>query len=325
MRFLFRVVVLLLCGLALIIVAIIFYYGSLPNIRCRLAKAGPLSPGSSFRRLVSGGRERCYLLFVPSLHPPLGSCPVVLSLHGFASNPYEQRRYTRWEDLAQRYGFVVVYPQGSLAPLRWNTSPTARLPGVDDAQLVHDILVDLEAKIPLDRDRIYATGFSNGGQMAHQVGCLLADEIAAIGVVAGAGPDPTGGCNPIRPVPVIAFFGTRDPLSEPMGLPDWLVDLIFNVSVEASPPLPSNPAEWASGWASRNACDPQPEVSDRLPGARINHYVHCSGEADVIMYLLLGAGHGWPGGPSIPLLGQVPGDIDATSLMWDFFASHPRR
>jgi poly(3-hydroxybutyrate) depolymerase len=65
--------------------------------------------------------------------------PIVFSLHGFAANPDGQRANARWEVLATEQGFLVVYPQGSSFPLRWNVGPQARLDSVDDVRFMLDI------------------------------------------------------------------------------------------------------------------------------------------------------------------------------------------
>jgi len=298
------------------------FYGLGATVACINATDGPVQHGSSYRSVVSGGRERCYLLYVPPGSDPQKPAPVVFSLHGFASNPKEQQRYARWERLADAEGFLVVYPKGSSSPLRWNTSPVARIDNVDDVQLVSDMIADLSAIAAVDPGRIYVTGFSNGADMAYQVGCVLADRVAAVGVVSGLGPEPPGGCNLARPVPLIAIFGAADPLAEGLPVPTWLIDLLLNVSVELEEPYP--PTETLiRKLAERNGCDMAPEA---IAGAGAVHgicYIGCRDNAEVVLYTLEGGGHGWPGGPSIPLLGEASAEIDASKVLWEFFEAHP--
>jgi len=68
------------------------FYGLGAAVACVGATDGPVQPGSSYRSVASGSRERCYLLYVPPGYDPEKLAPVVLSLHGFASNPKEQQR-----------------------------------------------------------------------------------------------------------------------------------------------------------------------------------------------------------------------------------------
>jgi polyhydroxybutyrate depolymerase len=322
-RWLKRVVIAVLALVLVAVgVAVWTFYGLGASLACIKTAEGPVQPGSTYRSVVSGGRERCYLLYVPTSYDPDKPVPVVLSLHGFASNPKEQQGYARWERLADEEGFLVAYPKGLSSPLRWNVGPGARLGTVDDVQFVGDMITTLSAKTAVDTDRIYVTGFSNGGDMAYQIACRLADRVAAVGVVSGLGPEPPGGCNLAHPVPLIAFFGAADPLAKGLPLPTWLIDLVFNVSVELEEP--SAPTETLIGRvAEGNGCDGTPEplpASGRVHGI---HYTGCRDDAEVILYTLEGGGHGWPGGPSIPLLGEASSDIDASRVMWEFFSQHP--
>ena len=132
--------------------------GSAPG--CWSPEWGDLRDGSSYRGVLSGARERCYLAFVPPALDRARPVPIVFSLHGFAANPDGQRANARWEVLAAEQGFLVVYPQGSSFPLRWNVGPQARLDSVDDVRLMLDILDDLSAWRTIDPRRVYVSGFS---------------------------------------------------------------------------------------------------------------------------------------------------------------------
>jgi polyhydroxybutyrate depolymerase len=206
-----------------------------------------------------------------------------------------------------------------------------RLPGsidVDDVKFMEDMIADISSLATVDPQRMFVTGFSNGGEKANQIGCALADRIAAIGVVAGLGPDYPGGCNPARPLPVIAFFGTEENYGQtapPSGLSLWLQDLIFNASLEAILPGPATPEDWIHEWALQNGCQPEPlktTVSRHIVSSR---YAGCASNADVVLYTVQGGGHAWPGGPSIPIpgLGESTTEIDASYIMWEFFQAHP--
>jgi poly(3-hydroxybutyrate) depolymerase len=49
--------------------------------------------------------------------------------------------------------------------------------------------------------------------------------------------------------------------------------------------------------------------------------VGCQAGADVVFYTIEGGGHGWPGAGSDA--GVTTSEIDATGVIWDFFAAHP--
>jgi polyhydroxybutyrate depolymerase len=317
----------ILLGLVAVMVAAVFIFYGVPLLRCSVAQSGALRIGFSYRALTSGGQKRCYLLYVPSSYRAGDPAPVVFSLHGFMSDPYDQRHYSRWEGYAEEGGFLVVYPQGSSVPLRWNVGPGARIDGVDDVRFIEDTISELSSLATVDQRRIFVTGFSNGGEKANQIGCALANKIAAIGVVSGLGPDYPGGCSAIRPLPVVAFIGTDDELAraQPWDLPIWFQDVIFNVSVEALLPGPATPENWAHAWALRNGCQPNPTTGRVAAHVVSSRYSGCTDNADVVLYTVQGGGHAWPGGPSVPIpgLGESTTEIDASRVMWDFFLAHP--
>jgi polyhydroxybutyrate depolymerase len=296
--------------------------GSAPG--CWSPEWGDLREGLSYRGILSGNRERCYLVYVPPASDRAQAMPVVFSLHGFGANPDGQRANARWETLASDHGFLVVYPQGSSFPLRWNVGPQARLDGVDDVQFIIDILEELSARRTIDPARVYMSGFSNGGHMTHLLACAQADRIAAVGMVSGLDADPVQGCHPIRPMPVMAFVSPMDRQSLLPAIPTWLTDIVFNVSLEAALPGPESPEVWAAGWAERNGCM-QPALTETLASEiTAQRYAGCAQSAEVVLVSVAGMGHAWPGGPSLPVLGETTTDIDATLMLWEFFVRHPR-
>lgn len=318
LRIALLVVPLLACGgLAAALVV-----GLAPSPGCAFPATGPAASGTSMRTVTSGGLKRCYTLYVPPGSPPGQPLPVVIGFHGFAGTARNLRSLAHWERLADQEPFLVVYPEGSGWPLRWNTGPVARST-VDDVQFVRDLLADLEHITAVDKARVYITGFSNGAALAHQVACQMSDRVTAVGLVSGLGPDPASGCHPAEPVPVIVFTGQGDPLAGMAYKPAWLWNLVLHIDVSrVEPEAPM--AEAMGRWADRNGCGPLPE-SSLLPGGAGTgaHWTGCQGGADVVWYTLPGGGHNWPGGSSIPLLGDASPEVDASAMMWEFFKTHP--
>jgi polyhydroxybutyrate depolymerase len=291
-----------------------------PAASCRNPANGPARPGLSARTLVSGGLERCYLLYVPASRAPSQPAPLVLSLHGFAGNAKNQKRSTGWDRIADRESLVVVYPEGTSFPQRWNAADLFSAESVDDVQFFRDVIADVAKAAPVDLDRVYVNGMSNGGSMTHRIACELADIVTAIGTVAAVPTEPPNGCTPSRPVPVIAFHGTDDPLVNYHG-GSFKIPVskgLFNLSME---PVVYSPVEtWISGWAERNGCDMVPVPIQGAVGGI--HYASCRDGAEVVLYTVDGGGHTWPGGPPIPLVGKTSTDIDASETMWAFFQAH---
>ncbi len=267
-------------------------------------------------RIVSGGEERTYVLHVPETYDRSSPVPLVISLHGFAEWPGHQMEISRWNDLADRYGFLVVYPAGTGFPLRWRirSSEAESAPSMIDVEYISSLIDALAEEYNIDPARVYANGLSNGGGMADMLACTLSDRIAAIGGVSGAYLFPRDRCNPQRPVPVLAFHGTADPIVPYTG----------GESPSFHDPFPPV-TDWAADWAARDGCADAPV--DLPPAGEVTgiRYGDCRGGAEVILYAIHGGGHAWPGGQPLPewLVGRTTQDIDATAVMWEFFMRHP--
>ncbi len=265
--------------------------------------------------IVSSGEKRQYLLYVPDSYDPNQPTPLVISIHGYAEWPAHQAQISRWDDLADELGFIVIYPSGLNFPKRWRTMGQVSTPGDPalDVKFISDLVDKLETEYNIDPARVFANGLSNGGGMSYLLACSLADRIAAIGGVSGAYTYPLDRCNPSRPVPLIAFHGDADPIVPYLGGPSRS----FNI------PFPSVP-EWMQGWAARNQCKTTtsiPQAGDVSGTA----WTDCSQNADVTFYTIAGGGHSWPGGDPIPawIVGKTSQDINATRVMWQFFEQHP--
>ena len=120
--------------------------------------------------IISAGEKRTYLLYVPGSYDPSRPAPLVVTIHGFAQWPAHQMQITHWNDLADEYGFIVVYPAGTGFPLRWRIVGGSSSEGnpMQDVTFISDLISQLEAEYNIDPTRIYANGLSNGGGMSFQ-------------------------------------------------------------------------------------------------------------------------------------------------------------
>jgi polyhydroxybutyrate depolymerase len=265
---------------------------------------------------VSSGEKREYLLYVPKSYDRSKPTPLVISMHGAGLWGASQRDISRWNDLADAKGFIVVYPSGvgGKGVRVWRAEPGEGL--AKDVRFISALIDTLKASYNIDSTRIYANGLSNGGGMSFALSCTLSDRIAAVGTVAAAQTLPWRWCTDPRPVPVITFHGTADPEIPYDGGASWI-----------SPrPFPSTP-KWAANWARRNRCDADPVESNVASDVTRRTYTHCADDASVVLYTVRGGGHTWPGGMQLPVwfVGRTTRSINATSLMWEFFDEHPLR
>lgn len=264
--------------------------------------------------LVCSGQKREYVLYVPRSYSRSKPAPLIISLHGAGGWPVQQMELTRWNRLADREGFIVVYPSGlgGAGPRVWRVSQG---PGLTrDVQFISQLIDKIEADYNIDPARIYVNGFSNGGGMSFVLSCKLSNRIAAVGMVGAAQTLPWSWCTDRRAVPMIDFHGTRDLFAFYDGGQSWV----------APHPFPSVPV-WTSSWARRNRCAPIPVQSRVASDVIRREYIGCADNATVVLYTVRDGGHQWFGGQLLPewFAGRQSDSVDATRQMWDFFRAHP--
>lgn len=276
------------------------------------------APAGRLRTLRVNGVERTYLLYVPPTYQPGTPAPLVLVFHGAGGSGRRMAPHTGFSRLAARAGFVAVYPDGLRR--RWNDGRSAAATQ-DDVGFVRALLDTLRRELSLDSTRVYATGISNGAMFSYRLACDLPGVFAAIAPVAGATPaDLTAGCAQTTPVSVLAIQGTADPLLPYAG-----------GGVAGGRGSVLSARESIAFWAKVAGCGQAPAVTeepDRVrDGTRVQltAYAGCRDGRGVELHTVQGGGHTWPGGPPVGRsVGRVSREIDATELIWAFFARHPR-
>lgn len=256
------------------------------------------------------GQTRGYRVVVPEA-AACAPAPLVFDLHGLTSNPVQQEWISGLARLGREEGFIAVHPEGSGDVRSWNAGSccgTAARDGVDDVGFLDAIRARLATALSIDPRRVYATGLSNGGYLAHRLACERADVYAAIAPVAGVLGVPR--CDSARPVPVFQVHGTADQLVPYLG-----GGMGGGLSAPAT-------VQW---WAERNQCDATPVLTFAHGDVTCERRSGCAGGADVELCTVSGGGHSWPGGPDLilPALGATSPDLDATAALWAFFEEHP--
>lgn len=276
-----------------------------------------LGTGTWDETLVHAGQVRHYRVHVPEGYAPTRPTPVVLAFHGYAADEREQEALSRLSDEADARGFIAVYPRAleGEEPAGWNAGiccGTGQHTRVDDVGFVDTLLAELDSRVCVDTQRVYATGFSNGGFFAYRLACERAEQFAAIAPVASV--EGYGPCTPARPVAVMHFHGTRDATIAYEGGTHPLV----------AGPFPSA-RESVERWAWRDGCTIRPVTTWQRGDSTCESALSCDEGSAVILCTVNGGGHTWPGGLVPPELGATTHDLDATREMWRFFSAHPRR
>ena len=273
------------------------------------------SPGAAEGAIQSDGVEFGYRLYVPASYSQDTPAPLVLSFHGFGGTAVEQDDYTGLRDTADKYGFILATPQASGTPSEWYLYGPVEDGYVDDFAFTVRLIDNLSASLCIDPARIYATGLSNGAGMTSLLGCELDDRLAAIAPVAGS-PFVADRCAGTRPMPIIAFHGTADPLVPFEEQPDTGSPDIFRFGARID----------MLSWAQHNGCDMTLRSQRIASDIVLESYANCDEGADVELYVIEGGGHTWPGAaPEMPEMGKTTHSISASELIWAFFAAHPRR
>jgi poly(3-hydroxybutyrate) depolymerase len=151
------------------------------------------------------------------VHAPSGLSdkpPLMLQIHGYNIDGSLWQRITQMDKVADREKFIVVYP--SALNKSWNMN------GGDDLTFLRALIDTVDARYHIDRNRVYVSGFSQGGFMSFLMGCKYSDVVAAIAPVSGM---LNGTCTLKRPVPMYLKFGTNDvatPSSFMASVSSWL-------------------------------------------------------------------------------------------------------
>jgi polyhydroxybutyrate depolymerase len=282
--------------------------------------------------LRAGERERTFAVYVPAALAPRPA--LVLALHASMGDGEQMREGTfyRFDELADRDGFAVAYPDGfeehwndcrRVAPYRANTLD------VDDVGFLRALVARLEQELGVDPDRVFATGLSNGGQMAYRLALEAPDLVAAVAPVAAGLPDAENlDCSPAgRAVAILIVNGTMDPMNPFAGGRVALYGLWGDRGTVLS-------SDASAAWWAALAGHAAPPARRRFPDLRKDDaswaelVTWSDGPGPEVAHLVLhGGGHSFPHPRwRYPrFLGATNHDVDAASEIWDFFARQRRR
>ncbi|HMO50716.1 MAG TPA: alpha/beta fold hydrolase [Kiritimatiellia bacterium] len=269
---------------------------------------------------------RPFWTYVPASLNTTGHVPVVIVLHGGGQTPEDIMKITRFNDLADRYGFIVVYPSGTgTNPRRlyWNvllSRTFATQKSIDDFTYLDRVLHRLKSQLPVDEKAIFAAGFCQGAMLAYRLACdeQWSHRLAAIAAVAGVMTVAPDDCRAERLVPILSFHGRRDPFSRFDG---GIAEKAPRLDRVSRPGVP----ETIAFWTGRGGLTAPPDTSASRGDARVSHYGPDENGYEVISWVLDNGGHTWPGGYHVLpewMVGPVNRDIHAGNLIWQFFSRH---
>lgn len=255
-----------------------------------------LPPGNHDGSVSSEGHDRTYVVHVPSNYTGDEPVPLVFDFHGYGSSGAGQMGASGFRELSDEHGFVAVYPDGVGGSWHVNgCCGQAAQEQLDEVAAVRAILAEVSARVCVDRRRIYASGISQGGGMAHHVGCLAADTFAAVAPVSSdLRTDP---CAPARPISELSFRGTADTLSRYEGGPVGPAGMQYQ-SIGAQATL--------ERWAMIDECSGTPETTLEV----CESYTQCAAGVEVTLCSIPGGSH---------VLYSNPSNFDVAAAAWAMF------
>jgi polyhydroxybutyrate depolymerase len=265
------------------------------------------------------GSHRKYLLHIPASYAPSRATPLVLFFHGGGGHMEQAAAAYGWRAKSEQEGFIVAFPNGTSRLPRqhlatWNAGECcgyARDQEIDDVGFVKQVIADIERQVNIDAGKIFATGMSNGGMLAHRLACEMADTFKAVASVAGT--DNTKSANPSRAISVLHIHARDDTHvlfdggagQEAFRDQSKVTDF---TSVE----------ETINRWIVRNGAGKTPRRVLEVPGAYGDLYTSKHNDAQIELIVTETGGHSWPGGKAVR--GKKPSRaIIANDVIWDFF------
>jgi polyhydroxybutyrate depolymerase len=225
-------------------------------------------------------------------------------LHGKASDANNHAAYLGVTDAARQRGLYVLLPEGAQGPLGYQSWDATGAccnftgPPVDDVAYLGGLIEEAIDERPIDPDRVYLFGHSNGGFMAYRMACDLADELAAVASLAGTDQLDEADCRPSAAVSVLHLHGTDDEVVRFEGGP-----VVWPFGEEPGEPDESRAypgaADTVARWAARDGCDEEPregaplDLDRRVDGAEttVAVYEGCDGGAVVQLDTIVGGEH----------------------------------
>lgn len=255
------------------------------------------------------------IIYVRPRQQPDHDVPAVVMLPYSLATPERMINVTRAEELADDYGVWVIVPQAT--GRHWRVDPNFADRG--EIGFVSAVIKDATRRYPVDPDRVYLAGLSNGGHMVNRYLCHNSSLVAGAAIVAAdIFRKRSEHCDNNAPVPMLIIQGTADPFEPYRGSLRYL-----------------SADEGFEYWRKRNGCKPtatyeaaRGTVSNDGTVVNLKQNSSCRNNSAVRQYSVVHGGHAWPGGKvQLKLLGQYTpntANLDATRELWHFFQNFSR-
>ena len=256
-----------------------------------------LAAGDRTVTVQVGTTTRSYVLHVPTAYTGTSPVPLVLDFHALMSSGMRERSSSVYLPVTDPEGVITAFPNGVAGPAgtAWNIGPCCA--DADDVAFAVALVSQVATTACIDLDRVYAVGVSMGGGMAYALACAAADVFAAIAPSAfDLVEESLPGCKPARPITVISFRGTADPLVPYAGGPSSVVPGMAVTFLGARATFQK--------WAELDNCQGSPSAED---ANGCSTYGTCASGVEVVLCTKAGGGIE-QGNPAVawPVLSRHP-------------------
>lgn len=257
-------------------------------------RRSPIKTGYSIRTFNYKNQIREYALYIPESYDGVTRFPMLVGFHPLNANIETFAIGMGWLAPAQEKKMIGVFPQGVKTPNEdtgsWNAIHCcgyAKQEQIDDIGFIRALVNYLRVQYLVDAKRIYATGYSNGGDMTHYVASEMSDVFAAAGEYAGAMGSTPGAAtivykSPRTPISMIKLHGKRDEVRPFNGGWDAIHGMQY-VSVN----------EATQFWVSANGC-PRAATTGNVDGGTSETYSGCKNNTSVVMIAYNNINHDYP-------------------------------
>ena len=278
------------------------------------------------RSLAFEGLKRKYFVHAPPGYDPGKQIALVLLFHEENQKAKELSDVTGFNTIADRYNFLVVYPEAVKGTwkdgrkINWSHT-------YDDVGFVKKLIEHLEQTWNIDRTRVFAAGFGNGGFFTQKLALDVPDQFAGIASVAATLPKiVVSKRRAHEPVSVLLILGKDDPIVPFDG------GYVGAGKLKKHRGLVVSASDAVKFWVGENKCSdtykegswPDLDPTDECSVKWIQ-YTQCKSDSEVVLFAVLGGGHCWPGArkdSSARKYGAMCRDLDASMEIWRFFAKH---
>ncbi|MDF5707558.1 MAG: PHB depolymerase family esterase [Nostoc sp. S4] len=268
--------------------------------------------GENYGELYDQGKLRTYYFYTPKSYNSDRLMPLVLVFHGDDGSGQSISNVTRFNELAEKKGFIAVYPDG--INQRWNVRGNTQ-GKADDVLFVSALIDRLQQQMNINSHKVYATGFSRGGILTQALACKLPNKIAGFASVAGSLPVKLKpNCQPQTPVSILTINGTNDR------------DVLYQGDNRTQRGALVSISDMVNFWRSHDQCTlSNKSLQFSEDKVKTSLYAGCSNNSEVWHLAVVNGGHFWPGGASTDeSLNKFNAKLglNASETIWNFFQRH---